>query len=144
MVKKKKLGIRDIAHIKESQTLFLNMNIRMRNFLVHKIYNSCYGYFEKLFQSKFYRKKWKNTKVMLCQYCINISLEINFWVESWLKSEMSALCRSVNQYGAAEKQFIEYLGYFHNIRRTTTKGIMVVNQYIVYRFLFYIITNTNE
>ena len=91
--KKKKLGIHDIAHIKESQTLFLNMNIRMRNFLVHKIYNSCYGYFEKLFQSKFYRKKWKNTKVMLCQYCINISLEINFWVESWLKSEMSALCR---------------------------------------------------
>ena len=46
----------------------------IKKFLVHKQHKSCYRYYEYNFQSKFDRKEWKDTKLTLCYYHINISL----------------------------------------------------------------------
>lgn len=63
-----KVAVRHITKIEKSEIFNF-----FENLLVDKHPKSCYEYYEELFQSKFDRK-WKDTQLTLCYFCINISL----------------------------------------------------------------------
>ena len=92
----KKVVVRGIAKI-EKLHFFSKKRLHMKNFLVHQRHNSCYGYYEKIFLSKFDTKKCEDTKVILCYYCIDINIR---WIfkdkHNWI-SELLTLYRKTDQ-----------------------------------------------